>query len=184
MSKKYPKESLVNAVNSEFGSKKASDLFDVPASTIRRHRRTSNLRPRAGRPAYLDTYQEEYFCSLLQLLPEYSFQITTDIALKVAEDYFESLGLAIKPGKKWLYSFVNRYSKQIKWQKEAKLERAREEAFTEDVRQGWFSTLESVLKKYDLFDKPNQIFNVDETGFADRTKGRIADYEKQNISLI
>lgn len=175
MSKKYSKESLLNAMNSELGSKRAADMFNVPASTIRRHRRNQNIQPRVGRPSYLSETEEAFFTSLLELLPEFSFQITTNVALKLAQDYFESLGLSMAPGKKWLYSFVERHSEKIKWQKEVKLERAREEAFTEDCRRGWFGTLEEVLKKHDLFDKPNQIFNVDETGFCDRTKGRIHD---------
>jgi hypothetical protein len=51
------------------------------------------------------------------------------------------------------------------------MERIRAESLTEQTRSGWFATLHEVLQKHELFDKPNQIFNFDETGFAGKTKG-------------
>ncbi|CAF2149123.1 unnamed protein product, partial [Rotaria magnacalcarata] len=68
-------------------------------------------------------------------------------ALKLATHYFKSLGLSDNPGKKWLHSFVSRYGDEIKWKKQNKLERAREEIFTEEVRSNWFKLLENVMKK-------------------------------------
>ncbi|CAF4845507.1 unnamed protein product, partial [Rotaria sp. Silwood2] len=59
----------------------------------------------------------------------------------------------------------------IIWKKQEKLERTRAEAFTEETRSGWFATLKDVLMKHNLIDKPNQIFNADESGFSDKTKG-------------
>jgi hypothetical protein len=81
------------------------------------------------------------------------------------------LGLSDNPGKKWLNSFIKRHGGDIKWKKQIKLERIRKESFTEHVRSSWFTMLENVMIKYNLLDKPNQIFNVDETGFTDQTKG-------------
>jgi len=54
--------------------------------------------------------------------------------------------------------------------KEQQLERARKEGFTETVRSGWFDTLHAVIQQHNLFDKPSQIFNVDECGFNDETQ--------------
>jgi hypothetical protein len=81
------------------------------------------------------------------------------------------LGLSDNPSKKWLNSFIQHHGDSIKWKKQAKLERARKESFTENVRSSWFTMLENVMIKHNLLDKPNQIFNVDETGFSDQTKG-------------
>jgi len=172
MSKKYLKQSLIDAVNSTVDSKTAATSYHVPASTIRRHRRNVTIRDRIGRPSYLNTSQESYFVALLEALPDYGFQVTGEVALQLAADYFQKLGLSNTPGKKWLSMFVERHGDQIKWKKESKLERVREETFTEEVRAAWFKTLEGVLMKYNLFDKPNNIFNVDETGFSNRTKGK------------
>ncbi|CAF1514174.1 unnamed protein product [Rotaria sordida] len=171
MSKKYSKQSLIDAINSAMDSKEAANFYHVPASTIRRHRRNRSLRSRIGRPSYLSSNEESYFVALLQLLPDFGFPVTCEVALKLANDYFKSLGLSDNPGKKWLRSFVQRHHEDIKWKKQSKLEQAREQSFTEEVRLAWFNLLENVMIKYGLLDKPCQIFNVDETGFSDQTKG-------------
>jgi hypothetical protein len=165
MSKKYSKQKLLAAVNSGFDSETAAKKFNVPASTIRRHRRNPPLNARVGRPAYLTTDEEVYFISILKLLPDYGFHVTKDVVLELANDYCRSLG------EKWLRIFMQKHSNEIKWMKEQKMETVRSENFTETVRTGWFSMVKEVMKKHDLFDKPQQIFNLDETGFSDKTKG-------------
>jgi hypothetical protein len=35
------------------------------------------------------------------------------------------------------------------------------------------ATLKDILMKHNVLDKPNQIFNVDESGFSDKTKGKL-----------
>ena len=50
MSKKYPKQQPLEAVNSSYDSKTAATKFHVPPSTIRRHRRNHLLKARIGRP--------------------------------------------------------------------------------------------------------------------------------------
>ena len=111
--------------------------------------------------------------SLLHFLRDYGFDITKPIDLELAAEYVNSLGLNVRPGVKWLNSFIRRHSEDITWKKQEHLERARAEAFTEHIRVGWFKILKEALTKYDLFDKPNQIFNVDESEFSDQTKGTI-----------
>lgn len=54
--------------------------------------------------------------------------------------------------------------------KEKKLERARRNGFSEEVRVGWLTTLKDVLTDHDLIYKPLQIWNVDESGFSDETQ--------------
>ena len=63
-----------------------------------------------------------------------------------------------------------RNKKEIKMVKEKKLERARRNGFSEDVRVGWFKTLKDVLINHSLIYKPQQIWNVDESGFSDETQ--------------
>lgn len=106
-----------------------------------------------------------------KMLPDYGFHVTKDLALELANDYCRSLDLTHKPGETWLRLFMQKYSNEIKWLREQKMERVRSENFTETVRSGWFSMLKEVMTKHDLFDKPEQIFNMDESGFSDKTKG-------------
>ena len=56
------------------------------------------------------------------------------------------------------------------WKKQDNLERIRAESFTEEVRTGWFARLKEVMTKHNLFDKLNQIFNVDGSVFSDKTQ--------------
>jgi hypothetical protein len=66
--------------------------------------------------------------------------------------------------------FLIRNKNDIKLVKEKKMEGGRRRGFTEDVRCGWFNNLKEVLNNNGLIYKPRQIFNVDESGFADDTK--------------
>ncbi|CAF1496473.1 unnamed protein product, partial [Adineta steineri] len=172
MLKKYTRKDLADAITSKLDSNAASIQFNVPPSTIRQHRREPLLNIRVGRSSYLTPEQETYLVALLKLLPDYGFEVTKGLALQLAGDYFKSLDLKTEPGAKWLHLFVKRHAGDITWKRQEKLERIRAESFTEETRSGWFATLHSVLEKHDLFDKPYQIFNFDETGFADKTKGQ------------
>ncbi|CAF1431536.1 unnamed protein product [Rotaria magnacalcarata] len=140
MSNKYSRQQLVDAVNSPYDSKTTAEIFHVPASTIRRHRGESSLRSHVGRPSYftlknlkrltrrvLSNGEELYFVSLLQLLPEYGFHVSREIALQLATEYCQSLGLSYRPGMKWLRLFMNQHANDIKWQREGKMERERAE---------------------------------------------------------
>ena len=111
---KYPKQNLIDAVNSNLGSIAAAKKFNVPKRTIRSHRQQPPNEIGAGRNRYLDNNQEEFLLSLFKLLPEYGFRITASLALELSADYFQSVGLSNKPGRKWLRSFVQRYKMEIK----------------------------------------------------------------------
>lgn len=171
MSKKYTREALLEAVASGLDSRTASIKFNVPASTVREHRRDPSINIRSGRPSYLSIEQEAHFVCLLKLLPEYGFDLTMDLTLQLASDFFQHIGLPTQPGSKWLNTFIRRHAEDIKWKRQEKLERVRAEGFTEENRSGWFTTLKNTLTKHDLMDKPHQIFNADESGFSDKTKG-------------
>jgi hypothetical protein len=95
MSKKYTREALDNAVKSSLDSKTAATTFYVPASTIRQHRREPSLNIRAGRRSYLTSEEENHFVALLKVLPDYGFDVTKDVALELATDYFESLSIDV-----------------------------------------------------------------------------------------
>ncbi len=44
------------------------------------------------------------------------------------------------------------------------------DGFTEEVRTKWFEKLGELLTRNDLIHKAMQIFNMDESGFADETQ--------------
>jgi hypothetical protein len=170
---KYPIENLIKAIESDLSSIDAARIYNVPERTIRAHRQMPLLKIGAGRSRYLTDDQENYLVSLFQVLPDFGFSLTADIALKITSEYMKSLGLSNGPKRKWLRKFVIRHRMKIKWKKQEKLERIRAEKFTEETRQGWFEFLKSTLEKFDLMDKPAQLFNADETGFGDKTNSKM-----------
>ncbi|CAF4609441.1 unnamed protein product [Rotaria sp. Silwood2] len=171
--KNYTKEKLIRAVESAFSSPVAAKEFNAPERTIRSHRQMPLQKIGAGRCRYLNDNEENHLVSLFQILPNYGFSLTAGVAIQISFEYMKSLGLFFKPGRKWLQAFVNRHRMKIKWKKEEKLEPIRSEKFTEETRRGWFSLLKLTLEKLDLMDKPCQIFNADETGFSDKTSGKV-----------
>ena len=48
-----------------------------------------------------------------------------------------------------------------------KLEKMRMDSVTSATVDGWFANLNSILTRFNLLDKPQQIFNCDEFGFRD-----------------
>ena len=76
--------------------KTTAKTFYVLASTIRHRRRNHLLKVGVGRPAYL-TKDEKAFVSMLQLLPDYGFKASKDIALQLENHYCQSLELEHHP---------------------------------------------------------------------------------------
>ncbi|CAF3646331.1 unnamed protein product, partial [Rotaria sp. Silwood2] len=68
------------------------------------------------------------------------------------------------PTKEWYYGFVKRWDHKLKLMKSIRLEKVRA-GLTPEIVDGWFCKLYLTLKKLDLFNKPSNIFNCDETGF-------------------
>ena len=66
----------------------------------------------------------------------------------------------------WYYGFVRRGKYKLKIMKSTKLEKVRADVTMSTV-DGWFAKLHSVLSKLQLFNKPQQLFNCDESGFRD-----------------
>jgi hypothetical protein len=53
------------------------------------------------------------------------------------------------------------------------LEKARAEGTTEEIINGWFEVLFGILEKLKLLDKPENIFNMDESGFCEDPGHRV-----------
>ena len=74
------------------------------------------------------------------------------------------------PSAHWMKNFLIRNKREIKLIKEKKIEKNRRDGFTEEVRTKWFEKLGELLRRHDLIHKPMNIFNVDESGFAEETQ--------------
>ncbi|CAF4483836.1 unnamed protein product, partial [Didymodactylos carnosus] len=156
----YRKQDLEEAVlaykNKEMTSVEAAKKYRVPESTIRRHKSNPGEKIGAGRPNLLNDNQEQYLVALIKELEQIGMRTTKSCTLKIV-----------------IYSLVNgggAVNTSGKFQKEQKLERSRKEGFTEEVQVGWFDKLESILTQNNSLMRPGQIYNADESGFADSTQ--------------
>ena len=64
----------------------------------------------------------------------------------------------------WLHSFLNRWSDRIASLKPRSLESSRAKSSSPEIIEKYYSNLKAVLEKYELQDRPQIIYNLDETG--------------------
>lgn len=112
--------------------------------------------------------------------------MSPSIIRDLAKNYMLELGKQIPINtslRDWFSSFMNRWSSELTVMKTMKLEKIRSKGCTKAVvgkneRSGmfniefvvlekWFERLHSVMTKLNLFNRPNAIWNVDESGFGD-----------------
>ncbi|CAF2097554.1 unnamed protein product [Rotaria magnacalcarata] len=172
---KYSMEKLQQAIEAystgSISSIEAAKFYSVPESTIRNHKRRPSMSIGSGRPFLLQKNDEDHLVQLLLDLEKTGFRLTKKKVMKIAQDYVQTLKQKTQTlGRHWFQNFMFRNKNKIKFIKEQKLERSRKDGFTETVRIGWFETIFNVLQEHNLFDKPGQIYNVDECGFNDDTE--------------
>ncbi|CAF0894041.1 unnamed protein product [Didymodactylos carnosus] len=87
----YKKENLKKAIkaykNHEMSSATAAKAFDVPESTIRKHKSNPVLNIGGDRPRFLTDHQEEYLAVLFRQLETIGARLTKDMVLKIAGEY-------------------------------------------------------------------------------------------------
>ena len=76
--------------------------------------------------------------------------------------------------KDWYYSFPKRWKNYFKVMKSSFLEKMHGKSVSSPIIDEWFKTLYDVLKELNLLDKPEHIFNMDESGFAGEAGRRVA----------
>ena len=179
--RKHSKEDLANAIQliqtEKWSYRQASALFNVPLSTLPRHILSTNVK-NIGHPPTLTTEQEQDLVNLIITLQEWGQLSTCNDILTYANEYVDIMGLKSSfvgdgPGKDWYYGFLKRWNSDLKLMRSSSLENARAKGVTEEIINGWFDLLYKVLKKLDLFDKPQKIFNMDESGFCEEPGRRV-----------
>jgi hypothetical protein len=87
----------------------------------------------------------------------------------IAADYAKSLkkpNVKSTLSKGWVQAFLKRYPEDLKVVKPQKLSLNRAKCASAEVIRNYFHELHHVLLENDLLDKPQHIFNVDESGFS------------------
>ena len=84
----------------------------------------------------------------------------------MAREYADSLEKSVKSERSlsncWFYGFLKRWS-DLKVVKPQKLSIARAQSASKEKLDSYYKEISTILTKYNLHDKPEHIFNVDET---------------------
>lgn len=115
--------------------------------------------------------EEKYLVDLIITLQDYGELSTCHDVLRYATEFVDIMNLKSRfkngePTRDWYYGFLKRWKKKLKVMNSTKLEKVRADVTSNTVDE-WFAKLHMVLSKLDLFNKPHQLFNCDESGFRD-----------------
>ena len=134
----------------------------------------------AGHPTVLTQKQEK---ALLKALIEYMTKQRFPLNIKQIQGF--ALAIALKserkkqfpktgPSEKWWRGFKGRHKNAITLCKPDNLDHGRARMTNENVMMNHFQTLKDLLVEHDLLDKPENLFNVDESGInMDIRQGKV-----------
>lgn len=151
--------------------RKAAMQYNVPTQTLRdRVKGNVDLEKVTMGPAPLLGQEEEaMLVSHLKAMASFGYGYTRKEVTNMASDYAIQLRKRTKQQKpltlKWFRGFMKRWP-DLKVVKPRALEYQRAKSSNPENVQRYFVELSSILTKYNLFDKPHRIFNVDEKGIT------------------
>ncbi|CAF3921696.1 unnamed protein product, partial [Rotaria sp. Silwood1] len=173
--KSYSTADLQGALNlirdGKLTVKAAREQYHIPAATI--YSRLSGFRGegKPGAKTILSTEEEEFLIHVIHKYQEWQQPLTRSDLISIARTYMIELKKKNINNdsslREWFFCFRQRWQNEIKLVQAYKLENIRSVSCTQTVVDRWFDHLEKVLTKLNLFDRPQSIYNVDETGFGD-----------------
>ncbi|CAF1150725.1 unnamed protein product [Didymodactylos carnosus] len=125
---------------------------------------------KVGREPILSCEEESHLVDIIKRLQEYNHPVSNGDVIQLGRLYLLELKKNIPescPTKDWFYSFMKRWSDELKMMKSVKLEKCRSDALPIEILDSWFNKLYVLLTKLQLFDKPACIFNCDESSFCE-----------------
>ncbi|CAH1987731.1 unnamed protein product [Acanthoscelides obtectus] len=171
----WTKEQLLLAIaavnNNSMGVNEAARHFNVPATTLRRRKKSGNLvvGPQ-GPSACLGIQNENKIVTHIKKLQAHGFAPTREDVRVMAFKLAEQLQIkhrfnheSGKAGYDWLHSFLSRHP-GLSVRKSEGVSLARAQGMRRKEVADYFKLLERVLAENQLFEKHSHIFNVDETG--------------------
>lgn len=145
-------------------------MCGVPAQTLR-DRIKGYVDPDAlcktGPDTTLTQEQEEVLVSHVETMAELGYGYSNNKLKHLAGEMAYDLKAKQynKPmSNNWLYGFLRRWSTRLSSLKPSKLETTRAKSSTPEKVEDYFKKLELVLTEHDLLNKPQFIYNLDETG--------------------
>ena len=149
----------------------AAKQFKIPVSTLRDHIRGKSCKgKKPGHPTVLTMQQEQEIVDTCTVFAEWGFGLGRREIESIIQNYLKSTKQPHPfhnsvPGEGWWSGFMRRHNGLCK-RKPQHLQMVRAKATTKPVIDHWFNNcLKQSLEDLDLFNKPEQIFNVNESGF-------------------
>lgn len=163
-------QSAVNCIRNEGVSiKRASEMYAINRTTLMNH--VKNYKCNAvGRPTVLTKDEEQLIVHALVKLSDWGFGLDRFQLQICVQDYLRRIdrenpfknGL---PGKDWLAGFQKRWKNQLSRRIAQNLPKNRAEACSDEVMRDFAKKLKATIERNNLENKPQNIFNCDETGF-------------------
>jgi len=146
---------------------RAAKLFSVPESTLRdRTRGLVNLNTVIGFDNIFSDDEERQLVEHVSYMANIGYGYNKMGIQHMAREYADSLGKSVKSERSlsncWFYGFLKRWS-DLKVVKPQKLSLARAQSASKEKLDSYYKELSTILTKYNLHDKPEHIFNGDET---------------------
>ncbi|XP_072394980.1 uncharacterized protein [Diabrotica undecimpunctata] len=148
----------------------ASLRYEIPRTTLVLHYRSQNSVKRLGRKSILSFEQERDLVRRIHKLAEVGMPITSKIVrrsvfsyakiMKIPDPFSDTSKLA---GRKWLKIFFARHP-DVARRKAQQMNPARAQKMNPFIVKDYFKKLEEVFIKLELFDKPGNVYNMDEKG--------------------
>ena len=147
---------------------KAAKSHGVPEQTLRDrvNRRISIDTVKSGPDPVLSLEEEARLVSHIKELAEVGYGYTRSEVTNLATDYAVAIGKRRKEqpfSLKWFYTFMNRWP-ELKVIKPSSLSEQRARCANKMSISNYFEELNRIMRKYDLLDKPQCIYNIDEKG--------------------
>ncbi|CAF1527385.1 unnamed protein product, partial [Rotaria sordida] len=149
----------------------ASKHYHIPIATL--YSRLSGLRGsgKPGAKTILSNEEEKFLIYVIQKYQEWQHPLSRSDFISIARTFMIQLKKSnisdYSSLHEWFYSFRKRWHSEIKLMETYKLENLRSISCTQLVVDRWFDHLHKVLFGLNLLDRPEAIYNVDESAFGD-----------------
>ena len=149
---------------------RASRDYSVPESTLRdRTRGLVDLDVKIGFDRIFSAKEKEKLVGEVSYMAEIGYGYGVSGIRYMAKNYAESLGKPVKAkdalSNCWFYSFLKRWP-NLKVAKPQKLTTVRAKSASRDTLDKYYKELGTILTNHNLRDKPQNIYNVDESGVS------------------
>jgi len=123
-----------------------------------------------GRPPLFHKQQEEFLIDYIQTLARWGYPLNKDAVKHLAREYasvndIQRNGKEWVPGEDWLKEFRNRHKDTLGLRLKNTISRQRACSLNEKSLGLFYDILKGEMDSLDLHNKPQNVFNCDESGF-------------------